>query len=230
MVRLLLAALALGLALPAAAQFVYTTKPEYHVSEPGLYTEDPFIVEYRQEYFAVFRGDFARFRAAHERIKAMLEDNPDDARALVWYGNGLMVEAGLQLLAGKTEETEKLLGESSITLDRAVELSPDDPNIYMMRAASLSIIGQRFPAEMVDATVWERLRDDCLKFIAYVNPDRMPRASIHLRGEAYGNLGLAYAALGEKEKAKEAFEVVIQMNPGTAYEERAREEIGQLEG
>lgn len=215
--------------LPSAeAQFVNSRNPDYHKSEPGLYTEDPFIVKYRKEYFAVFQGDFKRFRAAHAEIKEMVEKNPKDARAMVWYGNGQMVEAGLALLSDKKKALE-FWKESSKTLDKAVALTPEDPNIYMMRAATLIIAGEKFPTEFIDKTVWTRLRDDCEKFIKFIGPDRIPRTSIHLRGEVYGCLGVAQSKLGEREKAKKAFEMVIKINPGTDYEKRAKAEIEALQ-
>lgn len=219
--------LAFSVLLGAKAQFVTSRNPDYHKSEPGLYTEDPFIVKYRKEYFAVFQGDFKRFRAAHAEIKAMVEKNPKDARAMVWFGNGQMVEAGLALLSDKKKALE-FWKESSKTLDKAVALTPEDPNIYMMRAATLIIAGEKFPTEFIDKTVWTRLRDDCEKFIKFIGPDRIPRTSIHLRGEAYGCLGVAQSKLGEREKAKRAFEMVIKLNPGTDYEKRAKAEIEAL--
>lgn len=223
---LLLPILALT-ATAASAQFVWP-KPEYTKSEPGLYTEDPFIVEYRREFFAVFRGDYDRFERAFRRIEAMVEKDPKDARARVWLGNGQTVMAVWAWFQNRRSETQPLLEKSWKNLDEAVRLSPEDPKIYMMRAATLYVQGQYLPSEMVPRHVWERLRDDCLRFIAYIGPERMPRTSIHLRGEAYGELGIAYARLGETEKAIEAFRTVVRMNPGTAYEARALREIERL--
>lgn len=222
--RLLLLLLALIAPLGAQAQFVWP-KPEYTEPEPGVYEEDPFIVKYRKEFFAVFRGDFVRFRAAFAEIQTMVEKDPTDARAMVWLGNGQTVEGGLQWVQGNRDEARKLLAESRITLDKAVALSPEDPNIYMMRAATLYVQGQYLPAEEIPRANWEKLRDDCLRFIEYIGPDRMKKVSIHLRGETYGELGIAYLRLGEYDKAVEAFEQVIAMNPGTSYEARAKREI-----
>lgn len=216
---------AAGFAL-TQAQFVWP-KPEYNRPEPGVYEEDPFIVQYRKEFFAVFRGDFARFERAFLEIEAMVAKDPEDARARVWLGNGQMVHAGLKLLSDR-EEARRLLGESSRNLDHAVRLRPDDPNIYMMRAATLYLYGQYFPSDWLDRSVWERLRDDCLKFIDFVGPDRLSRVSIHVRGEAFGSLGIAYVRLGERDKARHAFTRVIELCPGTTYEERARREIEAL--
>jgi tetratricopeptide (TPR) repeat protein len=199
------------------------------VAEPGLYTEDPFIVEYRRKFFAVFRGDFATFERAYAEVTEMVRKNPRDARALVWVGNGQTVKAGLLRLSRKEAEARELLEKSRRTLDQAVELRPDDPNIYMMRAATLYIQGQYWPAAELPREVWERLRDDCEKFLRFLGPLRIERVSVHVRGEAYGELGIAYVRLGEKEKAHRAFQRVIELCPGTEYENRARREIALLD-
>ncbi|RYG49629.1 tetratricopeptide repeat protein [bacterium] len=213
----------------AAAQFVYP-KPEDNRPEPGVYVEDPFIIKYRKRFFAVFRGDFATFNKAYGEIEEMVKKDPKDARALVWLGNGQTVKAGSLKLTGKNEEAAALLEKSRETLDRAVALSPKDPNIYMMRAATLYVQGQYWPADKLPRAVWERLRDDCERFIAFIGPKRMPKVSTHVRGEAYGELGIAYLNLGEKEKAQKTFQKLIQVCPGTAYEQRAKKEIEKLRG
>lgn len=217
-----------GLSTMASAQFVYP-KPEYNVVEPGLYKEDPFIREYRQKFFAVFRGDSATFEKGYAEIEAMLAKNPKDARALVWLGNGQTVKGGLLMLKGKREESIALLEKSRKTLDQAVALRRNDPNIYMMRAATLYIQGQYWPAKDIPRVNWENLRDDCLRFERYLGP-KMPKVSIHLRGETYGELGIAYLRLGEKEKARAAFQRIIDLCPDTDYEKRARREIEKLDG
>ncbi|CAN5701807.1 hypothetical protein BH11ARM2_BH11ARM2_06650 [soil metagenome] len=213
----------------SAAQFVYP-KPGDNVPVPGTYVEDPFIVKYRKRFFAIFKGDVASFNQAYGEIEAMVKKDPKDARALVWLGNGQTVKAGVAKMTGRTAEGEDLLVKSRETLDRAVALRPKDPNIYMMRAATLYIQGQYWPADKLPRVVWERLRDDCERFVKYIGPARLPKVSTHVRGEAFGEIGIAYLRLGDKEKARAAFENVIKYCPGTAYEERARKEIGKLEG
>lgn len=209
------------------AQFVYP-KPEYNVQVPGTYLEDPFIVEYRQKFFSVFRGDFATFDKASKEIDAMLVKNPKDARALVWKGNGITVRAGVKKALANKEDGLKKLEESRQVLNAAVKLRPNDPNIYMMRAATLYIQGQLWKPQDLPATVWETLRDDCLKFIKFVGPKRISRVSIHVRGEAYGELGIAYSRLGQKDKARAAFQKVIDQCPDTDYSKRATREITAL--
>jgi tetratricopeptide (TPR) repeat protein len=227
MTRTILLPIALLTACAAHAQFVWP-KAEYHNAEPGLYKEDPFVVKYRQKFFSVFRGDFKTFNEAFAEIEQIVKKDPKDARAIVWLGNGQTVRAGILLGKGQMEDSAKLVSESRKTLDRAVALKPEDPNIYMMRAATLYIQGQYWPEASIPRSNWERLRDDCEKFIRYIGPDKMPKVSIHLRGEAYGELGIAYAKLGNKEKARKAFETLIRVNPGTDYAKRAQSEIEKL--
>lgn len=210
----------------AAAQFVYP-RPADNRPEPGLYVEDPFIVEYRKKFFAVFRGDFKTFEKAYAEIEAMLAKDPQDARALVWLGNGQTVRAGLMLTRGDSAGSAKLLATSRATLDRAVALRPTDPNIYMMRAATLYIQGQYWKGGDLPKVVWTTLRDDCLRFIDFLG-DRLPKISVHVRGETYGELGIAYARLGDRAKARAAFAKVIELCPGTAYAIRAQKEIDGL--
>ena len=107
----------------ALGQFVFP-RPEYHKHDPNVYKEDPFVVHYRHEFFAVFSGDFGRFEKAFGEIKAMVAKNPSYARALVWMGNGDTVEAGVLWATGKKDASLALIKESRPLLDKAVDLRP----------------------------------------------------------------------------------------------------------
>lgn len=218
-------ALFVPLAACANAQFVWP-KADDHEKPDGLYTEDPFITHYRQEFFAVFKGDYPRFEKAYAEIEKMVAKNPKDARAMVWLGNGQLVKSGLLMTKNKAKGLE-LLRKSSVSLDKAVALKPDDPNIYMMRAATLYMEGQYYPKEMVDKSVWERLRDDCTKFLGFLGP-KIGQVSVHMRGETYGELGIAYLNLGDKAKAKWAFEKILEKDRDTDYGKRAALELKKL--
>ena len=219
----------LALTAPSVlAQFAWPAAE--HKVEPGLYTEDPFIVKYRQEFFAVFRGDFKRFERAYTEIEAMVKKDARDARALVWLGNGMTIKAASLYGAKKTREGAALAMKSRETLNRAVALRPQDPNIFMMRAATLFVQGQYFPADQVPRSVWALLRDDCEHFVRYTGPDRIKRVSLHVRGETYGEMGIAYAKLGDAKNARRAFEQVIALCPDTNYSVRAQKEIAGLSG
>jgi lipoprotein NlpI len=208
-------------------QFV-VPRSEDHVHEKSLYVEDPFITQYRHRFFAVFQGDFATFRKAYLEIASMVAKNPNDARALVWLGNGQTVDAALHFGKGKQKDADDLLKLSRRNLDAAVALRPNDPNIFMMRAATLYVQGMYWPSTTLPRSVWETLRDDCQHFITLLGPDKIARVSVHVRGEAYGELGIAYLHLGERDKAADAFRNVARLCPNSAYEERARKELLKL--
>jgi tetratricopeptide (TPR) repeat protein len=210
----------------ASGQFVWP-KADYHRHDPGVYQEDPFITKYRTKFFAVFHGDFKTFEDAYKEIQGMVQKDPHDARALVWLGNGQTVEAGLLLAKGKPAEGALLLEESRKTMRRAVALHPDDYGVYMMEAATLYVQSQFWPDKYIPASNWECLRDDCEHLLKTLGP-KIDHVSIHVRGEAYGELGVACAKLGQKEKARAAFEKLIKSDPGTLYAEKARAEIGKL--
>jgi hypothetical protein len=221
--RALIAALAL-LPVAASAQYLYPT-PAENVSEPGLYVEDPFIVEYRKKFFAVFRGDFATFEAGMTEIEAMVEADPNDARALVWRGNGRMVRAGILFLQNKAEDARQLLSQSRADMDRAVSITPEDPNIYMMRAATLLLIHQRFPREWSDEALYATLETDALNFVGHIGWHRLPRTSIHLRGEALASLAIAQRELGKWEESKLNWRRLMMLNRGTRYEAKAAQDL-----
>jgi hypothetical protein len=211
----------------AAGQFVRPTAKD-HEHEPGLYTEDPFITEYRHRFFAVFNGDVKTFRKAYGEIANMVVEKPNDARARVWLGNGQTVEAAIELLHGQKVQSLELLKVSRRNLDQAVSTKPKDPNIYMMRAATLYIQGQYWPAKDVAPVVWETLKADCERFVAFLGPDRIGRVSVHVRGETYGELGIACKNLGDKQGARIAFTKVVSLCPGTEYAVRATKELNEL--
>lgn len=219
-----------GLALvwPVAAfgQFVFP-RPSYHQHDPNVYKEDPFVVHYRHEFFSVFSGDIGRFEKAFGEIKEIVAKNPSDARALVWMGNGDTVQAGVLWAEAKKDQSLALLKESRPLLDKAVSLRPDDPNIFMMRAVTLYIQGQNWPDADIPRSNWEELRYDCAHLIRLMGT-KMARASVHVRGETYGEMGIADLKLGDKAGAKAAFEKVIELCPKTDYETRARKEIAAL--
>ena len=226
MVRRLILIFALAFPAFASAQFVFP-RPEYHEHDPNVYKEDPFVVHYRHEFFSVFSGDFKRFDKAFAEIQAMVKKNPNDARALVWLGNGETVKAGVLWMQGKKDESIALMKESRPVLDKAVALKPDDPNIFMMRAVTLYIQGQNWPDSEIPKENWEKLRDDCSHLVRVMGP-KIAKASVHVRGETYGEMGIADLKLGDKDAARVAFQKVIDLCPGTDYETRAKKEIDAL--
>lgn len=225
--RRFLLPLTLLAASAAHGQFVYPKASDNVQKKTGTYVEDPFITEYRQKFFAALRGDFKTFNAGFAEIEAMTKKDPKDARALVWLGNGQTIKAIKANLMGQKDVVAKLLEDSRKNVDAAVALRPKDYNIYMMRSATLYAQGQYLPNLTMPRSNWEHIRDDCLALIKEMGP-RVKGASTHVQGETYGELGIAYVRLGEKDKARAAFRKILELTPGTAYEERAKKELATL--
>jgi lipoprotein NlpI len=157
----------------------------------------------------------------------MAAKDPKDARAMVWLGTGDTVKAGILWMQGKKEDSIALMEQARPLLDKAVSLKPDDPNIFMMRAVTLYIQGQNWPPEDIPRDNWVKLRDDCSHLVRVMGP-KMAKASVHVRGETYGEMGIADLKLGDKEAARAAFQKVIELCPGTDYEARAKKELDAL--
>ena len=213
----------------AHGQFVPPWNPKDHTqSKPVAYVEDPFVTEYRQKFFAVFRGDVKTFNTAYADIQAMLKKDPKDARALVWLGNGQTIKAIQANLKGNKEEAMRLLPISRKSLDDAVAMRPNDYNIYMMRAATLYVQAQYMPNVEMPRENWEKIRDDCKKLIDTTPIPKQGNASIHVKGETYGELGVAYVKLGDKANARKTFKKLAEMLPDTPFAERAKKELAAL--
>jgi TolA-binding protein len=56
----------------------------------------------------------------------------------------------------------------------------------------------------------------------------MSKVSVHVRGETYGELGVAYRSLGNKAEAIKAFEMVEKLTPNTEYALKAKNERQKL--
>lgn len=231
--RMLTAGLGLLLGLSAGssarAQFVWPDAKDHRQAVTGTYTEDPFITKYRQEFFAVYQGDFARFEKAMKEVEAMVAKDPKDARATVWMGNGQMIRAGRELVFGAKEKSRELLRQSKASCDRAVALDPDNFNVYFMRAVTFYLMLQYWQDGDLPPGIAETIVADIEKGIKFIGPDRLPKVSTHVRGEIYGELGIAYLKLGKKAKAKECFEILEKVCPDTKYAARAAKELAKLQ-
>ncbi len=220
----------LAAASAAQAQFVPPWNAEEHVQKkPVAYVEDPFVTKYRQKFFAVFRGDLKTFNDAYAEIEGMLKKDPKDARALVWLGNGQTIKAIQANMRGKKDEAAKWLPLSRKNLDDAVAMRPKDYNIYMMRAATLYVQAQYMPGWPMPKENWEKIRDDCNKLLKTSSMGQQANASVHVKGETYGELGVAYLKLGDTANARKTFQTLATLLPGTPFAERAKKELLALD-
>ncbi len=221
-----LAGMALGVSGLAQGQAVVmppqANGPQARASDHvSGFLEDPFVTEYRRKFFSVFAGKTDEFEQGMRELSAMLAKNPNDARALVWHGNGLMVRAGLLKFHGKPEEGRALLVESKQELDRAVALDPDNVNILAMRAVTLYIAGKYWMDADLPKGSWQAVIADLEKSRRILGPERMKKLSIHARGEILSELATAYTRTAQPGKARELWQEVEQAVPGSSYAEKA---------
>ena len=194
------------------------SKPGDHVSD---FLEDPFVTKYRKKFFAVFSGNTSEFEQGMSELDALLAKNPNDARALVWHGNGLMVRAGLKKFYGNPKAGQILLLDSKKELDRAVSLDPENVNIIAMRAVTLHIAGQYWLEKDLPPETWQTIVHDLEKSRKIIRPDRMKRISAHARGEILSELAEAYGKLGQKEKSLTLWREVQKSTPNSKYAQQA---------
>ncbi len=188
--------------------------PKDHVSD---FLEDPFVTKYRKKFFAVFSGDTSQFEQGMTEIEAMLAKDPNDARALVWHGNGLMVRGGLKKFYGDPKTGQKLLLDSKKECDRAVLLDPENVNILAMRAVTLHIAGQYWKQKDLPHESYQTIIHDLEKSRKIIRPDRMKRISVHARGEILSELADAYGKTGQREKSLAVWREVRRSVPGSKY-------------
>ena len=199
-------------------------KVEDHQSS---FLEDPFITEYRRKFFSVFQGKTAEFEGGMSELDMMLQKNPDDARALVWRGNGLMVRAGLLKLRGKGEEGKRLLQESRKEMDRAVSISPDDVNIIAMRAVTVHMMGMYWKNEDIPAGSWEALIADLEKTRKLIGGERFKQISVHARGEILTELANGYKRVGKMKQANTLWRETLLLAPDSRYSRMAEKALAE---
>jgi tetratricopeptide (TPR) repeat protein len=148
-------------------------------------------------------------------------------------GTGTLTEAGRHLERGRALITRGLLEEAITELDRAIELEPDNVEIYATRGFAYIALGQiqRGIADYDRAIELESdnpiLYND--RGFAYAELGRYEQAvadydkAIELDPDydnvdyAYNNRGFAYGSLGKYEQAFRDFERAIALNPDNAW-------------
>ncbi len=151
-------------------------------------------------------------------MERAVAEHPDNAKAHAYLGLYLGMQAGQ---ARDYAEAGRLVALSFESLDRAVELDSLDPDARYYRG----LMGVQVPEFLgkLDNSVAD------LRFLLGV--DDLPPAPLasDREADAWSLLAAGYQKQEKLDAARQAWEKVIELAPGTADAVRAREELVQLE-
>jgi tetratricopeptide (TPR) repeat protein len=161
-------------------------------------------------------GDLGRAAAAMEEA---IGEYPDSAIGYAYLG----LYRGMQ--AGQTEnfmEAGRLSSEAFEMLDKAVELQPDHPRARLYRG----LMGVKVPEFL--GRLPGAVED--LETVIDLHAKKPETVSGEMMTTAYSLLGEGYTKMGDRQKAKASWEMVIALSPGSPEAERAESAIAGLTG
>jgi hypothetical protein len=172
----------------------------------------------RADFFAGFRGDQARLERGMSACEKALADNPKDAPALVWHGNGLFFKSGQLFRSGDWQAGLKMQQQGLKEMDDGVALAPNDLQTLIPRGAAL-LAGAPFIDDDAQARpLVQKAVGDYEKVLG------LQGASIragHSRGELLGGLAVGYRLLGDGDRSSAILKRIVAEMPGTAYAAKA---------
>ena len=179
----------------------------------------------RELLFAGFAGDKEAMSKGMKISEATLAAEPNHAEAMVWMGGGLFYQSGEAFRKGEMQSAMELIGKGTGMMDRAVELAPKDVGVRIPRGSVYILASKGMPPAMGDPLLkkgvgdyevcWEMQKGDLSGF------------SQHSLGELLQGIADGNGRLGNKEKAKEYFEIMQQKLPGTAYAKKAEKWLAE---
>jgi tetratricopeptide (TPR) repeat protein len=199
----------LMLVLTAAMALAQTQKPE-----------ERFDNKVRDDFFAGMNGDGARFQRAMDACQEALQKDPKNAAAMVWYGAGLYVKAGMAFRTGNVQDGIALNQRALKEMADAVALEPESLQTRIPRAAIL-LGSARYMDESLARPTVEIAVQDYEKVFA-IEKDSISKLPTHSAGELLGGLADGYRRLGNYDKSREYLERIVRDLPGTPYETQAK--------
>jgi tetratricopeptide (TPR) repeat protein len=180
-----------------------------------------FDMKVRDDFFAGFTGDKARFERGMKTCEAALAKNPKDAPAMVWHGCGLFYQSGMLFQKGDTQKGMELYTQGLKEMDGAVKLEPDNIAVLIPRAASLIPASRYIPDKPTAKSLCERAAADYEKTYALQKPG-FKKLSLHSRGELLFGLAEVEARLGREDQARTYLQQAATSCKGSDYEKEAK--------
>ncbi|MBC7084361.1 MAG: tetratricopeptide repeat protein [Firmicutes bacterium] len=147
-------------------------------------------------------GDKHALQRAEQVFKEVLKIEPDNAEAHAWYGSLLTIK-------GREDwfPLAKLfyVNQGIQEMDRAVELAPDAVMVRLVRAHTSLALPYMFGRTKVAIKDFE--------YLITLSQDRPEQFNVDTLAQIYLGLGKAYAKEGDKNKARENWQKVIELAP-----------------
>ncbi|NPV81483.1 MAG: hypothetical protein HPY52_14680 [Firmicutes bacterium] len=147
-------------------------------------------------------GDKQALQRAEQVFKEVLKIEPDNAEAHAWYGSTLTIK-------GREDwfPLAKLLyvNQGIQEMDKAVELAPDAVMVRLVRAHTSLALPYMFGRTKVAIKDFE--------YLLTLSQNRPEQFNINTLAQIYLGLGKAYAKDGDKSKARENWQKVMELAP-----------------
>ncbi len=173
-------------------------------ADPAPAKPPRFDEQVRQDFFDGTRGDAPALARAIKRCDDALAVNPRNAEALVWHGAAVVVQSAFKFRAGDRVAGLALYRTGIAEMDHAVELAPNDVGVRIPRGAALMGAAAFVPEPEKSRLL--RLAVSDYEMTLAVQQTYFAKLTLHAREQLLYGLTDAYATLGDKDKARLAYE------------------------
>ncbi len=189
---------------------------------PALIGAARFDDKVRNDFFAGIAGDLAALQRAMTASEEAIANDPHfAAEAKSWHGTGLLVRSGQKFQQGDAAAGAELWTKAIAEMDEAGQLEPDNPAVLIPRAAAWFAASRNTPPEMGKPILKKALAD--YEHVYDLQKPFFDRMGIHPRSELLFGLADGYARDGNPGKARDYFEKLAALGPGSGHQEQAQQ-------
>jgi len=178
-----------------------------------------FDYQVREDLFAGFRGDQARFDKGMKTCEDALVKDPKNAPAMAWHAAALLFTSGQSFRKGDPQKGMELWDRALKESDAAAELEPTNPGVIIPRAASM-MAAARFAPEALGKPLRQRVVVDYEKVLE-AQESNLQNLGVHPRGELLAGLAENYHWMGNEDKSREMLQRIEKELEGTVYQRKA---------